>query len=384
MKHFKHFLLVAAAVMLAAGCSFHVKSGATISSGGSGKVHRETHAKSSATAKSSSKAGGKAKKGKKHSFSVKAGGSVKIKFSKKVSTGIGTAKKFHSGRIKLKSGGKIKGKSNVKLHGKVAINVHGKIKAGNKGKSHKKNDKTKKKNKVKKNDKTKKNDKVKKNDKTKKKNKVKKNDKTKKNDKVKDNKSEVKETQTVEEPEADETIDSADTGDEEIEYQAPPETPSENDFGYEEPVYGCFTGQVMFLEPNTQSLPVDYSNFDVASVLYACEWDIPPRSFDTGFPGVDDRFEWFAIRYSGAFAVETAGTYEFRINSDDGTKLWIDGELVIENDGIHPPESVSGTVDLASGDHEMVLEYFQGPRYHIALQLFVTPPGGEEGIFSVR
>ncbi len=32
----------------------------------------------------------------------------------------------------------------------------------------------------------------------------------------------------------------------------------------------------------------------------------------------------------------------------------------------------------------MILEYFQGPRYHINLQLYATPPGGEEGLFSVR
>jgi len=41
-------------------------------------------------------------------------------------------------------------------------------------------------------------------------------------------------------------------------------------------------------------------------------------------------------------------------------------------------------IELAAGDHSLVLEYFQGPRYEIALQVFVTPPGGTEGIFSVR
>ena len=79
-----------------------------------------------------------------------------------------------------------------------------------------------------------------------------------------------------------------------------------------------------------------------------------------------------------------AGTYQFRINSDDGTKLYIDGELVLDNDGVHPPRSRSGSVDLEAGDHELVLEYFQGPRYHICLQVWVTAPGAEEEIFSVR
>lgn len=54
------------------------------------------------------------------------------------------------------------------------------------------------------------------------------------------------------------------------------------------------------------------------------------------------------------------------------------------NDGQHPPTSASGSITLTAGDHELVLEYFQGPRYLIALQVWVTPPGGTEQIFSVR
>jgi hypothetical protein len=171
---------------------------------------------------------------------------------------------------------------------------------------------------------------------------------------------------------------------EEPQVQDPPAEPSDNDFGYTEPVYGCFQGEVMFIEPNSPKLPTNYSGYSVAATLYACEWDIPVRSFDSGFPGVEDQFEWFAIRYTGAFSVAEAGTYTFRINSDDGTRLTIDGNLVVDNDGTHPPQSKSGTIELTAGDHNLVLEYFQGPRYHIALQVYVTAPGGEEGIFSVR
>ncbi len=164
----------------------------------------------------------------------------------------------------------------------------------------------------------------------------------------------------------------------------PPTTPPDNVFGYEKPVWGCFEGNVMFIEPNSPKLPTDYSKYEVSSRIYACEWDIPVRSFDAGFPGVADKFEWFAIVYSGMFNVSQPGIYQFRINSDDGTKLFIDGKPVVNNDGTHPPQSVTGAVELTAGDHELVLEYFQGPRYHIALQVWVTPPGAGEQIFSVR
>jgi hypothetical protein len=170
----------------------------------------------------------------------------------------------------------------------------------------------------------------------------------------------------------------------EVVVEAAPDKPSDNAFGYEKPVWGCFEGKVMFIEKNSPKLPADYAKYNVASRLYACEWDVPTRAFEQGFPGVTDQFEWFAIVYSGMFNVSAAGTYQFRINSDDGTKLYIDGNPVVMNDGVHPPKSVSGSVTLSAGDHELVLEYFQGPRYLIALQVWVTPPGGSEQIFSVR
>jgi hypothetical protein len=164
----------------------------------------------------------------------------------------------------------------------------------------------------------------------------------------------------------------------------PPDKPSDNVFGYDKPVAGCFEGEVFFIAKDTKRLPQNYDDLQASTVLYACEWDIPTRKWEQGFPGIKDRFEWFAIRYSGVFAVEKAGRYEFRLSSDDGTKLIIDGKVVIDNDGQHAPKEKTGKVKLDAGDHEMVLEYFQGPRYHINLQLYVTPPGDEEGLFSVR
>lgn len=166
--------------------------------------------------------------------------------------------------------------------------------------------------------------------------------------------------------------------------KSPPAEPPGNVFGYDVPVLGCFEGQVFPLAPNAPSLPSNYQALSPVSVVYACEWDIAPRAWDQGFPGIADRFEWFAIRYSGAFRISKAGEYGFRISSDDGAKLTIDGKLVIDNDGQHPPREARGKVQLAAGDHQMRLEYFQGPRYQINLQLWVTPPGKPEELFTVR
>ena len=55
------------------------------------------------------------------------------------------------------------------------------------------------------------------------------------------------------------------------------------------------------------------------------------------------------------------GSYEFRLGSDDGSLLYIDDELIIDNDGGHSFASVTGSVDLEEGYHSLRLEYFQGP-----------------------
>lgn len=54
------------------------------------------------------------------------------------------------------------------------------------------------------------------------------------------------------------------------------------------------------------------------------------------------------------------GDYTFFLTSDDGAKLWIDGKLVVDNDGTHPPQEKSGKTKLTAGPHEIVVGYFNG------------------------
>jgi hypothetical protein len=138
-------------------------------------------------------------------------------------------------------------------------------------------------------------------------------------------------------------------------------------------------GDIYFLPEGATSLP-DFSSLTSAGSIYAKSLDIPTRSFTSGFPGVTDRFEWFAIRYTGTFYVDREGDYAFRLVSDDGSRLFIDGNKIVDNDGVHPTQSASGNAYLSRGQHSIEVDYFQGPREEIALQLFWTVPGGTEVI----
>jgi hypothetical protein len=111
--------------------------------------------------------------------------------------------------------------------------------------------------------------------------------------------------------------------------------------------------------------------------------NVPPRDFMDGFPGVTSRFEWFAIDYTGKFWIEKPGVYRFAITSDDGSLFYIDGELLIDNDRIHPPQTREARVNLDRGTHSIRVTYFQGPRSGLALILEVAPPGQGLKIFNM-
>lgn len=141
-------------------------------------------------------------------------------------------------------------------------------------------------------------------------------------------------------------------------------------------------GKIYFIPENSDSLP-NFEKIKPVGTIYTDSIDIAPRSFVEGFPGVTDRIEWFGIVYTGKFGITIPGNYKFKLVSDDGSKLWIDNKQVLNNDGIHPPTDVEESVQLSSGTHTIRVEYFQGPRDEIALQLFITPATGETSIFSI-
>lgn len=67
----------------------------------------------------------------------------------------------------------------------------------------------------------------------------------------------------------------------------------------------------------------------------------------------------YAIRFTGYIELSATDTYSFYVTSDDGSKLYIDNILVVDNDGVHGPIEESGVIFLASGIHSFKVEYFE-------------------------
>lgn len=67
----------------------------------------------------------------------------------------------------------------------------------------------------------------------------------------------------------------------------------------------------------------------------------------------------FSVRWTGQVLAAIGGSYSFQTNSDDGVRLWIDGNLVIDNWTAHAPTlNTSGAVTFVAGRrYDIRLEY---------------------------
>ncbi len=118
--------------------------------------------------------------------------------------------------------------------------------------------------------------------------------------------------------------------------------------------------------------------------IYTSSLNVPPQDYKLGFPGITKRLEWFAIDYTGKFWIGKPGDYRWELTSDDGSMLYVDGNLVIDNGGLHVPVTLTGTTHLAGGIHSIRVPYFQGLKFRVALVLKIAPPGEDFRVFSTE
>jgi len=77
------------------------------------------------------------------------------------------------------------------------------------------------------------------------------------------------------------------------------------------------------------------------------------------FPGID-RDLGFCMVLNSKMYIKNEGCYEFTLNSDDGSILWIDGTKVVNNDGGHQMKKAIDSIALTTGEYDIKLWYFQG------------------------
>ena len=91
----------------------------------------------------------------------------------------------------------------------------------------------------------------------------------------------------------------------------------------------------------------------------------------------------FGFVFVGTLKVPADGEYTFELDSDDGSRLTVDGKLVVEHDGIHGTGSPKiGKVTLKKGRLPIRVDYFQGPTGSKGLLVKWSGPGFEQRYLS--
>lgn len=78
----------------------------------------------------------------------------------------------------------------------------------------------------------------------------------------------------------------------------------------------------------------------------------------------------FAYDFKAYLRIDDTYIYDFRLTSDDGAVLYIDGEKIADNDGSHSASSVETRIKLEKGFHEICLKYFddcEGERLEVLM-----------------
>jgi len=88
----------------------------------------------------------------------------------------------------------------------------------------------------------------------------------------------------------------------------------------------------------------------------------------------------FALVFNSVIVVDVAGNYSFSTTSDDGSKLFIDDVVIVDNDGTHGAETVTGSILLEPGEYELRVEYFEATGGQVLAVAFAFEDEEEQAI----
>ncbi len=83
----------------------------------------------------------------------------------------------------------------------------------------------------------------------------------------------------------------------------------------------------------------------------------------------------YAVRWLGGFDVNQPGEYRFRLRSDDGSRLYVGGQLLVDHWGLHGPSERGGVAALGPGRAPLEIRYFDYGGSNV-LDVEWLAPGG--------
>jgi hypothetical protein len=97
------------------------------------------------------------------------------------------------------------------------------------------------------------------------------------------------------------------------------------------------------------------------------------RVYSFDLDKVDRRPEQFAFEFNGYLQIERGGEYTFYVNSNDGSKLFIGNDEIVDNGGNHGSQEMQGKIALESGLHPIRVTYFDGGGSQSLIVMYKGP-----------
>ena len=94
----------------------------------------------------------------------------------------------------------------------------------------------------------------------------------------------------------------------------------------------------------------------------------------TGSPASGVAADGFSVRWNGQVQAQFSETYTLSTVSDDGVRLWVNGQLVIDNWSDHAPTENSGSITLVAGQkYELKMEFYENGGGAVAKLSWASP-----------
>ncbi|NUQ52243.1 MAG: hypothetical protein HUU19_06045 [Phycisphaerales bacterium] len=99
---------------------------------------------------------------------------------------------------------------------------------------------------------------------------------------------------------------------------------------------------------------VDWTTYDTTTIETSVSWPITTSAFYAGGPT-----DYFAVKLKASIEIPESGTWTFKLGSDAGARLFIDGQLIVNDDANHSFRFTQGTISLSAGTHTFEVRYLE-------------------------
>ena len=121
----------------------------------------------------------------------------------------------------------------------------------------------------------------------------------------------------------------------------------------------------VWLDWPERNLPTDYESLGEPSFSGV--------KINLDLTDIPDSLNHYCALFETTLDVRKEEVYEFILTTDDGSKLYIDGECLIENDGAHGPIEKKVSKPLGKGKHDIRIEYFEYDKGQSLVFRYSTP-----------